>query len=87
MRVNTSRRLEWETFLVRLWRESVIGAWRGQIVHLASRESSYFASLEQAEAFISRFAQGIVPQTGALNETVQLNKEEQNVSPDVSNDS
>ncbi len=82
MHVDNSRRLNWETFLVRLWRERVNGAWHGQIVHVASRESSYFATLAQAEAFISRFAKGIASQMDSRNTIIPSDsegEEEQNV--------
>jgi hypothetical protein len=55
----------WETFVVRIWRERMNDMWRGQIVHLSSRESSYFISLAQAEVFIGRFAQGFDTQAGS----------------------
>ena len=44
-----------ETFVVRLWREAVNPAWRGQIVHLPDQESIPFTTLAEAEAFIRRF--------------------------------
>lgn len=72
--------VHWETFVVRLWRETGNSAWRGQIVHMASRESTYFASLAQAEAFISRFVEGIEKQTDSLNKEetdVESNSQEE----------
>jgi hypothetical protein len=48
-----------DTFILRVWRESVSGTWRGQIVHLPGQESAYFATLAQAIAFIDRFVPGI----------------------------
>jgi hypothetical protein len=66
--VDNSRRLNWETFVVRLWRETANGEWRGQIVHMASREASYFVTLAQATAFISRFAKGVESQNDARNQ-------------------
>ncbi|MCI0398606.1 MAG: hypothetical protein L0332_18705 [Chloroflexi bacterium] len=51
-----------ESFIVRLWRETASGTWRGQIVHLPGRESAYFATLAQAEAFMARFVPGLEPQ-------------------------
>ncbi len=50
-----------DTFIVRVWRESASGTWRGQIVHLPGRESAYFATLAQALAFIDRFVPGFAP--------------------------
>lgn len=64
--MNSIERLRWETFLVRLWREKANRAWRGQIVHLPSRESAYFVTLAQVETFIRRFADGIENQTNTL---------------------
>ncbi len=61
--VSPARRLNWETFVVRLWREKVNGAWRGEIVHTTSHASSHFTTLAQLRAFISRFAEGIENQT------------------------
>jgi hypothetical protein len=57
-------RLNWETFLVRVWQESGTGTWRGQIVHLPGQESAYFATLAQAEAFMARFVTGLDSQGG-----------------------
>jgi hypothetical protein len=48
-----------DTFIVRVWRESASRTWRGQIVHLPGQESTYFATLAQAEAFIARFVPGL----------------------------
>lgn len=64
--MNPSGRLVGVTFVVRLWKERGNSSWHGQIVHLGSQESSYFASFAQAEAFISRFAEGIEEQKGLL---------------------
>lgn len=44
------------TFVVRLWREARGGAWRGEIVHLQSRESAHFSTFTQMDDFISQFA-------------------------------
>lgn len=63
--MNPSGRLVGVTFVLRLWKERGNGAWHGQIVHLATQESTYFGSLAQAEAFMSRFAEGIEEQTGS----------------------
>lgn len=57
-------RLDWETFVVRLWRERATGTWRGQITHLPGRESSYFATLAQAETFMTQFMPGLESQPG-----------------------
>lgn len=54
-----------DTFIVRVWRESASGTWRGQIVHLPGQESAYFATLAQALAFIDHFVPGIAPQSDA----------------------
>jgi hypothetical protein len=52
-----------DTFIVRVWRESASGTWRGQIVHVPGQESAYVATLAQALAFIDRFVPGIAPQS------------------------
>lgn len=51
----TERQVIWDTFLVRIWRESPGRVWRGQITHLPSQTSAPFATLRQAEMFIRRF--------------------------------
>ena len=55
----TDTQIVWDTFLVRIWRESPGQAWRGQITHLPSQTSAPFATLRQAEAFIHRFVPGL----------------------------
>lgn len=65
MHVNPYGRLVGVTFVLRLWKERGNGDWHGQIVHLASQESTYFGSLAQAEVFISRFAEGIEEQASS----------------------
>ena len=50
-----------ETFIVRVWRESASGTWRGQIVHLPDQTSRYFATLAQATAFIQQYVPGFGP--------------------------
>jgi hypothetical protein len=50
-----------DTFVIRLWREPSRQTWRGQIVHLPDQESAYFASFEQALAFIARFTPEVRP--------------------------
>ena len=66
--MSPSRRPNWETFIVRMWREQVNGAWRGEIIHSASHASAYFATLEQIDTFIRRFAEGIENQTDLRTE-------------------
>ena len=51
--------ITWETFIVRVWRESASGTWRGQIVHLPDQASRHFATLAQATAFIQQYMPGI----------------------------
>lgn len=51
--------VRWITFVIRLWNDTTTGQWRGEIVRLPDRESCYFASWEQAGAFIRRFAPGL----------------------------
>ena len=63
--MNGRERVNWETFVVRMRRERADGAWRGEIVHVASRVSARFISLAQAEAFISRYAPGIERQVAS----------------------
>jgi hypothetical protein len=50
--------IRWNTFVVRLWADSTSGQWRGEIVHVQSKESCHFAAWDQAEAFFRRFAEG-----------------------------
>ena len=52
-----------DTFIMRVWRESASGTWRGQIVHVPGQESAYFATLDQALAFMNRFVPGIAPRS------------------------
>jgi hypothetical protein len=47
--------VEWETFVVRVWREASSGAWRGEIVHVPDRAAMHFASFAQAEEFVRRY--------------------------------
>lgn len=47
--------VEWETFVVRVWREAGSGAWRGEIVHVPDRAAIHFASFAQAEEFMRRY--------------------------------
>jgi hypothetical protein len=47
--------VEWETFVVRVWREPASGAWRGEIVHLPDRTAIHFASFAQVEEFMRRY--------------------------------
>jgi len=54
-----------DTFIVRMWHEPASGTWRGQIVHLPGQESSYFATLAQAIAFIERFVPGFAPKNNS----------------------
>ena len=46
---------EFESFLVRIWHEPASRSWRGQLIHVPSRESCDFVNLEQALAFILRY--------------------------------
>jgi len=52
------RAVQWETFLVRAWREASSGTWRGEIVHLPDRVAVHFASFAQAEEFMRRYVSG-----------------------------
>lgn len=58
--------IRWNTFVVRLWTDSTSGQWRGEIVHLQSKESCHFAAWDQAEAFFRRFAERLEQQTNSL---------------------
>jgi hypothetical protein len=76
--VNAHQALIWETFVVRLWRETAGSTWRGQIVHLPDRETAYFAAVSQAVVFMSRF----VPEIDHLDDTADqsntaIDKDEQ----------
>lgn len=46
---------EFESFLVRFWNEPVSQTWRGKVIHVPSRTSYDFVTLEQTVAFIRRF--------------------------------
>ena len=47
--------VEFEVFVLRFWRESTSGTWRGQVVHLPEQQAITFAQWEQAQAFVRRF--------------------------------
>ena len=52
---DSSHTVQWETFVVRVWREPSSGTWRGSIVHLPDRAAIHVASFEQAEEFMRRY--------------------------------
>jgi len=52
---DSSQRVQWETFVVRVWHEPSNGVWRGEIVHLPDRAAIHFASFMQAEEFMRRY--------------------------------
>ncbi len=47
--------LDFQVFVLRFWRESSSGIWRGQIVHLPDQQTVSFANWDQAQAFVRRF--------------------------------
>jgi len=53
--IDSYHAVEWETFVVRVWREASSGAWRGEIVHVSDRAAIHFASFAQAEEFVRRY--------------------------------
>jgi hypothetical protein len=53
--VDSYRPLEYQVFVLRFWRESTSGTWRGQIVHLPDQETTSFASWDQAQEFVDQF--------------------------------
>ena len=53
--MDSYRPLEYQVFVLRLWREGTSGTWRGQIVHLPEQETASFAKWDQAQAFVDRF--------------------------------
>ncbi len=55
---DTDHAVQWETFVVRVWREPSNGTWRGEIVHLPDRAAIHFASFVQAEEFMRRYVPG-----------------------------
>ncbi|MBM2842561.1 MAG: hypothetical protein HW404_398 [Anaerolineales bacterium] len=61
--------VQWNTFVMRLWSDTTSGTPRGEIVHLQTKESVHFATWDQAEAFIRRFAPGLESSSVALNPT------------------
>ncbi|HTP08607.1 MAG TPA: hypothetical protein VMP08_10175 [Anaerolineae bacterium] len=46
---------KFESFLVRFWHEPESQIWHGKVIHIPSRTSCDFVTLEQAIAFIRRF--------------------------------
>ncbi|MCC6188187.1 MAG: hypothetical protein IT318_04105 [Anaerolineales bacterium] len=56
----TTAPIRWNTFVMRLWNDTTSGQWRGEIVHLQTRESRHFASWAQAEAFTRRFVPSLL---------------------------
>jgi hypothetical protein len=65
------RVVEWETFVVRVWREPASGAWRGEIVHIPDRAAIHFASFAQAEEFMRRYVPNA--ETGPPHDTIATN--------------
>ena len=47
--------MDFQVFVLRLWREASSGTWRGQIVHLPVQATTAFASWDQALAFVARY--------------------------------
>lgn len=54
----------WSSYLVRLWRETEDGEWRGQIVHLQTQETRPCITLAQIQGFLVHFAPGLETQGG-----------------------
>ena len=66
----------WSSFLVRFYREGENGAWRGEVLHLQTREKRYFSTTAQIEAFLQTHAPGFMDQTLVVPENSE--------SPDIS---
>jgi hypothetical protein len=58
-----TNQIVWSSFLLRLWRETPDGEWRGEITHLQSQESRYFAAVAHFQEFIVKYAPGFDVQT------------------------
>jgi len=59
-------RIEWNTFVIRLRRETQGGGWHGQIVHVASQTDRHFITLAEAVAFLAEHAPGLTDQAAEL---------------------
>jgi hypothetical protein len=68
----TTMPIRWNTFVIRLWNDSSDGSWRGEVVHLQSKESCHFAAWGQVETFIHR----LVPDLDAEATTIPATAEE-----------
>lgn len=58
-------RIEWNTFVIRLRRETQGSNWHGQIVHVTSQRDRHFTTLVEVVAFLAEHAPGLTDQTAA----------------------
>jgi hypothetical protein len=56
--------VSWNTFIVRLRQAEPGGIWRGQALHLPSRETRFVATLTQVTEFLVQHAPGLEIATG-----------------------
>lgn len=56
---DTSLTLLWSSFLLRFYREGETGDWRGEVLHLQSREKRRIATLAQIQDFVSQHTPGL----------------------------
>jgi len=65
---------EFESFVVRFWHEPVSRSWRGRVIHVSSRSTCDFVTLEQALAFVRQFVPVLpaAPSTDEAGEAARL---------------
>jgi len=59
---------EFESFVVRFWHEPASRTWRGRVIHVSSRSTCDFVTLEQALAFVRQFVP-VLPATRSTDES------------------
>ncbi|MCS6839554.1 MAG: hypothetical protein RMJ54_09380 [Roseiflexaceae bacterium] len=69
------RPIQFETFILRIWREASGLAWRGEIIHLPDRTSIHVATLDQAISFIARYAPDLDPDRQPVDPSEELEDE------------
>ena len=62
--------LEFESFVVRFWHEPASRTWRGRVIHVSSRLTCDFVTIEQALAFVRQFVP-VLPATRSTDEGEQ----------------
>lgn len=69
------RPIQFETFILRIWREASGSAWRGAIIRLPDRASTHFATLDQAISCITRYAPDLDPGRQLIDPSEELEDE------------